>query len=115
MRIYLKQMHRCLLLAAVLCGAAHAVKPAITTAGTSILSAALTARMALRWCRHCALWAWALAFLYAASDEWHQSFVPSRGSSFHDVLIDATGAALGLLLLHGWLLWRQARGLQREH
>ena len=66
------------------------------------------------WCRHCAAWALGLAFLYAASDEWHQSFVPSRGSSFHDVLIDTAGAALGLVLLHGWHLWRQARELQRR-
>ncbi len=71
-------------------------------------------RSPANWCRHSAAWALGLAFLYAASDEWHQSFVPSRGSSFHDVLIDTAGAALGLVLLHGWHLWRQARELQRR-
>ena len=71
-------------------------------------------RSPANWCRRSAAWALGLAFLYAASDEWHQSFVPSRGSSFHDVLIDTAGAALGLVLLHGWHLWRQARELQRR-
>ena len=37
-----------------------------------------------------------LSALYAASDEFHQSFVPSRTASIHDVVIDAAGAALGL-------------------
>lgn len=36
-------------------------------------------------------------FIYACSDEFHQIFVPGRGSSFTDVLIDTAGAALGIL------------------
>jgi VanZ family protein len=32
------------------------------------------------------------AVLYAASDEWHQSFVKGRGPSARDVLIDSAGA-----------------------
>ena len=36
-----------------------------------------------------------LATLYAISDEWHQSFVPSRGASAVDVTIDAWGAICG--------------------
>ena len=32
-----------------------------------------------------------LSFLYAASDEFHQSFVPGRGPSVRDVLIDTIG------------------------
>lgn len=43
--------------------------------------------------------AWLIAAVYAASDEWHQSFVPSRGAAVVDVLIDATGAATALALL----------------
>jgi VanZ family protein len=39
----------------------------------------------------------AIATLYAASDEWHQSFVPSRTSSIIDVMIDSFGALCGLL------------------
>ncbi|MHB8523972.1 MAG: VanZ family protein [Limisphaerales bacterium] len=47
------------------------------------------------------------ASLYAASDEYHQSFYPSRGASVEDVVIDTVGAAVGLALL--WVLgrWRK--------
>jgi VanZ family protein len=65
-----------------------------------------------QWCRPCAVGAFALAVLYAASDEWHQSFVPSRDGTVHDVIIDGAGAALGLLLWYRWHLSRQARELQ---
>jgi VanZ family protein len=41
----------------------------------------------------------AVAGLYASSDEFHQLFVSSRGPSVEDVLIDTTGAGLGLLVL----------------
>lgn len=35
-----------------------------------------------------------LAFLYGATDEFHQSFTPGRGPKFTDVLIDTVGASL---------------------
>jgi VanZ family protein len=56
--------------------------------------------------RHAAV-AFIIAAIYAASDEFHQSFVPSRGAQFGDVLFDSTGAALGLIAL--WLAgrWRK--------
>jgi len=37
-----------------------------------------------------------ICFLYACSDEFHQSFVPGRGPSFGDVLIDTAGALTGI-------------------
>ncbi len=51
-----------------------------------------------------------LAFLYAASDEIHQSFIPGRTPSIWDVCIDTAGAIIGL-----WL-WRliQARRLKLQ-
>jgi VanZ family protein len=49
-------------------------------------------------------WALALAALYAASDEIHQAFVPSRQGSVWDVLLDTSGAALALLCL--WAVGR---------
>jgi VanZ family protein len=42
------------------------------------------------------------AFLYASSDELHQLFVPGRHSNPFDVLIDAVGASLGVLLSRRW-------------
>jgi len=53
-------------------------------------------------------WCWpkaglilAVVALYAASDEIHQAFVPSREGSVRDVLLDTTGAAFGLFCLWG--------------
>jgi VanZ family protein len=43
--------------------------------------------------------------LFAISDEIHQSFVPSRTPSQHDVLIDICGAIIGLAIC--WLLMRR--------
>ena len=36
--------------------------------------------------------------VFAASDEFHQSFVPSRTSSSNDVMIDICGALIGLTI-----------------
>ena len=38
-------------------------------------------------------------FIYAISDEFHQSFVAGRNSSLVDVGIDTVGACLGLIAL----------------
>jgi VanZ family protein len=53
-------------------------------------------------------WSWRLGIgavlfvaLYASSDEFHQRFVPTRDASVHDVLIDTTGAAVGMFLFWG--------------
>ena len=39
-----------------------------------------------------------LGVLYAASDEWHQSFVPERDSNPRDLAADALGVSLGIAL-----------------
>jgi VanZ family protein len=39
-----------------------------------------------------------VAMLFAASDEFHQSFFASRTASLGDVLIDSSGALLGVML-----------------
>jgi VanZ family protein len=44
--------------------------------------------------------AFCLAVFYAATDEWHQRFVPGRSPSLGDVGIDASGAFVGLTLWH---------------
>jgi VanZ family protein len=43
---------------------------------------------------------------YAATDEFHQRFVPSRQSSVVDVLIDSSGAVLALIFLWAVGRWR---------
>lgn len=43
-----------------------------------------------------------LAMLYAASDEYHQAFVPGRKGRLSDVVIDTAGV-WGAMLLHWWL------------
>ena len=53
------------------------------------------------WNRADALFALSIAILFAASDEWHQSFVPSREGQFRDVVIDSCGATVGLLATWG--------------
>lgn len=54
--------------------------------------------------RICAL---ALSTAYAASDEFHQLFVPGRGGQMRDVLIDAAGALTGIIIV--WLIARIRR------
>ena len=44
---------------------------------------------------------------YAASDEFHQLFVPSREASLVDVLIDTAGGVFGLTLI--WVVGRCRR------
>jgi VanZ family protein len=54
---------------------------------------------ALRRSQVAAAWAVAAAaaLVYAASDEWHQSFVPGRTATPRDVAIDGIGIALAAL------------------
>jgi VanZ family protein len=40
-----------------------------------------------------------MAYLYALSDEFHQSFTPGREPKFRDTLIDLTGIFIGMILL----------------
>lgn len=43
-------------------------------------------------------WVILIAYLYAISDEVHQSFVPGRTARFRDTLIDLIGISLGILI-----------------
>ncbi|HEX5398904.1 MAG TPA: VanZ family protein [Verrucomicrobiae bacterium] len=51
-----------------------------------------------------------VVLLYAASDEFHQSFVPTRTAHVTDVLIDTSGGALALF---GLWIWKR-RNRQRQ-
>ncbi|NBV21191.1 MAG: hypothetical protein EBS05_04620 [Proteobacteria bacterium] len=61
-------------------------------------------------------WSWrhagvALGFatFYAATDEWHQTFTATRDGSIADVVLDASGAALGLAMIWVWCAWQRKR------
>lgn len=45
------------------------------------------------------LWSILLGVSYAASDEFHQSFVPGRGPSVRDVCIDSAGVLTGIFIM----------------
>ena len=49
-----------------------------------------------------ALAAWGLAVAYGISDELHQSFVPDRSGRLDDVVTDAIGAGVGVLI--AWIV-----------
>jgi len=58
-------------------------------------------------------WSWLVVrhtmivvILYAATDEFHQLFVPSREGKLLDVLVDTAGGVAGILLLRALYWWR---------
>jgi len=53
--------------------------------------------------------AWTIASAYAATDEWHQSFVPGRSADVHDWYADTAGALIGAGACWAWGIIR-ARG-----
>lgn len=55
------------------------------------------------------LFAWALANTVAIFDEFHQSLTPERTPLIQDVLLDSFGAACGILLIGGFLLFKKGR------
>lgn len=61
--------------------------------------------------KRAALTAEGVGVLYAASDEFHQLFVPGRGSQVTDVLIDASGFAVGVAaaFVIFWMICRYRR------
>jgi VanZ family protein len=64
----------------------------------------------LRW----AVAAIAIVACYAALDEFHQSFVPGRGPSGWDVLLDTTGGAAAQSIAALLILWGEVRRRNRE-
>ena len=60
-----------------------------------------------RWSRRHALGALLFAVVFAATDEWHQSTVPTRQGQVSDVLLDGLGASAGLMAI--WLAGRKLK------
>ncbi len=57
------------------------------------------------------LFAFLLSAMFASLDEFFQTFVPGRSGQFKDVLIDSSGAFLGLLGL--WLRALHKKGIKK--
>ncbi|MBR2834984.1 MAG: VanZ family protein [Coriobacteriales bacterium] len=53
--------------------------------------------------------AWLLATLYAATDEFHQLFVPGRGGLITDVCIDSAGVLTGVLITAAIIAFKQRK------
>jgi VanZ family protein len=64
---------------------------------------------ARRWSLGWSVLALGLTLLAASLDEFHQSFVASRGSSWHDVALDMTGAIVFQIAIAAWLSVRSSR------
>lgn len=46
------------------------------------------------------MWSWLMGSAYAATDEFHQLFVPGRSGQITDVMIDSVGCLTGCLLIY---------------
>jgi len=62
--------------------------------------------------RQAYLFAWLSAVSYAFTDEFHQRFIPGRGSSLWDVGVDGMGALLGILLV--WTFYQGKKARRRK-
>jgi VanZ family protein len=51
--------------------------------------------------------AWIIAVAYAATDEWHQSFVPNRHVELRDWIADAIGALAATIVVGAWSIIRR--------
>jgi VanZ family protein len=57
---------------------------------------------------------WVACAMFAAADEFHQSFVPARTAAFGDVLIDVCGAIAGSIICMVFVARRRSRCLNQE-
>lgn len=46
------------------------------------------------------MWSWLMGNAYAATDEFHQLFVPGRSGQMTDVMLDSVGCLAGCLLIY---------------
>lgn len=46
------------------------------------------------------MWSWLMGNAYAATDEFHQLFVPGRSGQITDVMLDSVGCLTGCLLIY---------------
>ena len=70
---------------------AHATEYAILGCLLTNLCLSLSMRKAY-------MWGWLMGSAYAATDEFHQLFVPGRSGQITDVMLDSVGCLVGCLL-----------------
>lgn len=75
-----------------------------------LLLRALASEWRISWNWRSAFWTLVLVLSYAASDELHQAFVPTRSALVADVLVDFFGGACGVL----WMYTLRKRSNARE-
>lgn len=51
----------------------------------------------------------AVVFLYACTDEFHQSFIPGRGPAFKDVMIDTSGGIMAAFIIYLCVTFKKNR------
>ena len=73
------------------------------------LSLVLAMYVSKLWKYRWVIFALAITFLYACTDEFHQTFVPGRAGRFTDVLIDSTGALAVCIFLFYRMRKRQMK------
>ena len=72
---------------------AHATEYAILGCLLTNLCLSLSMRKAY-------MWGWLMGSAYAATDEFHQLFVPGRSGQITDVMLDSVGCLAGCLLIY---------------
>jgi VanZ family protein len=75
-----------------------------------LLLRALASEWRITWQWRSAFWTLLLVLVYAAGDELHQAFVPSRSAVVQDVLVDFFGGTCGVL----WMYTLRKRSNTRE-
>jgi VanZ family protein len=68
-------------------------------------------RLGTRWCLQWATVAFLCTSLVATLDEWHQSFLPSRTGTFHDVILDSSAGLIAQIAL---FVMRHMRSLKTK-
>jgi VanZ family protein len=64
-----------------------------------------------RWAFKWAAIAWLMTASVASLDEWHQTYLPGRTGTWHDVVLDSSAALAAQLLVY---LWCRMRGERRS-
>jgi VanZ family protein len=71
--------------------------------------ATLTFPQSPRWALRWAGMAFFMTALVASLDEWHQTYIPSRTGTWHDVVLDSSAALTAQIVIFLFIRWRSRR------